>query len=430
MVFKLFLFAPVAICLFWVAVHVVVASRTDTFRLFSALFMACGMYIYSEACHALLVPDSKTDIAAVLIGQIAGPSVVPLLIMYLRRLLHSSRNHPLSGVWIVIPAVLFTAGALLSILGRSNQSDELFLLITNTIFHIVLAVELLWLLAFVVMLSMQKHLLPGNLFSFFFTRKRTSVARVQLGLGLIPMSLMAAQVGIMGNLYTLRPWIAAIVAALLSFAAFFFGLVALFSTRAMISRSDLRNVMRFNYNSHNKSEAVEEMMNDLLDEAEEEALKRIQEKIDENLHIEQFRNGDTGEESVSIANNIFNAVATSWDEDSLLSRFQSLMMNEQLFLDPHLSLGDVAEKLNTNKTYVSKLVNNTYNLGFPELINTLRIDYAEHYILKHRNARQNEIAQQCGFLSASSFNNTFKKVTGMTPKIWIASVQKHSKEEQ
>ena len=86
-----------------------------------------------------------------------------------------------------------------------------------------------------------------------------------------------------------------------------------------------------------------------------------------------------------------------------------------------MTLVDVAEKLHTNKTYVSRLVNNTYEMPFPDLINTLRVDYAEQYISAHRDARQNEIAQACGFSSASSFNNIFKKVTGMTPKIWLAT---------
>ena len=103
------------------------------------------------------------------------------------------------------------------------------------------------------------------------------------------------------------------------------------------------------------------------------------------------------------------------------------MMDEELFLHPRLTLNDVADRLNTNKTYVSKMVNNTYNLGFPELINTLRVDYAEQYILNHREAKQNEIAERCGFLSASSFNNTFKKVTGMTPKVWISTMDRNKK---
>ena len=100
------------------------------------------------------------------------------------------------------------------------------------------------------------------------------------------------------------------------------------------------------------------------------------------------------------------------------------MMDEQLFLQPSLTLNDVAERMGTNKTYVSKLVNNAYNVGFPELINTLRVDYAEQYILANPDAKQMEIAEKCGFLSASSFNNVFKKVTGMTPNIWKASIER------
>ena len=97
------------------------------------------------------------------------------------------------------------------------------------------------------------------------------------------------------------------------------------------------------------------------------------------------------------------------------------MTERQLFLRPKLTLEEVADELHTNKTYVSKMVNNTYNLGFPEVINILRVDYAQQYIMAHRGAKQEEIAQNCGFLSASSFNTIFKKVTGVTPKVWIAS---------
>lgn len=109
------------------------------------------------------------------------------------------------------------------------------------------------------------------------------------------------------------------------------------------------------------------------------------------------------------------------DDDSLLSRFQHLLVYEQLFLRPQLTLPEVAELLHTNKTYLSKLVNDHYKVSFPELINTLRIDYAEQYILNNREVRQEEVARACGFVSASSFNNTFKKVAGMPPKQWVTN---------
>ena len=130
----------------------------------------------------------------------------------------------------------------------------------------------------------------------------------------------------------------------------------------------------------------------------------------------------------SVAAGIFSAVAKSWDDDSLLSRFERLMLRDQTFLEPGLTLSDIASRLHSNKTYISRLVNNTYNMPFPDLLNTLRVNYAKQYIVQHRDAKQQEIAAACGFVSASAFNNTFKKITGMTPRIWVATASRHHTE--
>ena len=110
----------------------------------------------------------------------------------------------------------------------------------------------------------------------------------------------------------------------------------------------------------------------------------------------------------------------------LNAEFRRLLIERRAFLEPHLTVTEVARRLQTNKTYISKLVNESYGMPFPDLVNTLRVDYAEQYIVAHRDARQNEIAMACGFSSASSFNNIFKKVTGMTPKIWLATYETSS----
>ena len=423
----LYFFTSVAACLFWVIIHMMIASRTDTFHLFIALFTACGLYIYSEACHVVLEPGSSMDTIATITGMLAGPSVIPLLITYLRRLMHSPRSHPITVMWVVIPAALFTAGTVLSLL-NSKEADALFHTITVDIYNVVLAIELLILLVFTIIMLRQKRLLIGTLLKFFMGQK-ISLACLQMSVAMIPMGVMAARIGFGYNLYALDLWVQITTATLLLFSALLFGLNALFGSKVNISWKDYRLLIRYNYGKNNKDEVVEAMLNDLLDEAEEEALRRIQEKIGENLHIEEWHAEAKKDTPTQLTTNIFTAVSDSWDENSLISRFQHLMMDEHLFLHPRLTLDDVAERLNSNKTYVSKLVNNTYNLGFPELINTLRIDYAEQYILSHREAKQEEIAQSCGFLSASSFNTTFKKVTGMTPKVWIASMERQKVKE-
>lgn len=424
---SLYFFASVAACLFWVIIHMMIASRTDTFHLFIALFTACGLYIYSEACHVVLEPGSSMDTIATITGMLAGPSVIPLLITYLSRLMHSPRSHPITVMWVVIPAALFTAGTVLSLLS-SKEADELFHTITVDIYNMILAIELVILLVFIIIMLRQKRLLIGTLLKFSMGQK-ISLARLQMSVAMIPMGVMAARIGFGYNLYALDLWVQITTATLLLFSALLFGLNALFGSKVNISWKDYRLLIRYNYGKNNKDEVVEAMLNDLLDEAEEEALRRIQEKIGENLHIEEWHAEAKKDTPTQLTTNIFTAVSDSWDENSLISRFQHLMMDEHLFLHPRLTLDDVAERLNSNKTYVSKLVNNTYNLGFPELINTLRIDYAEQYILSHREAKQEEIAQSCGFLSASSFNTTFKKVTGMTPKVWIASMERQKVKE-
>nr|MCR4859606.1 helix-turn-helix transcriptional regulator [Bacteroidales bacterium] len=128
----------------------------------------------------------------------------------------------------------------------------------------------------------------------------------------------------------------------------------------------------------------------------------------------RFNCGDQG-------GSVSAGISRSADADSLTGRFEKLMFDEQAFLQPGLTLADVADRLHSNKTYISRLVNNTYNLAFPDLLNALRIEYAQRYLIDHRDARQSETATACGFPNASSFNSIFKKVTGTTPKIWLAT---------
>jgi len=109
------------------------------------------------------------------------------------------------------------------------------------------------------------------------------------------------------------------------------------------------------------------------------------------------------------------------DEENLRIKFEDLIVTEQLFLKQGIRISDIAAMLETNRTYVSRLVNNTYNMSFSDYMNTLRIDYAEQYLMHHKDAKQSDIAEACGFPNASAFNNVFKKITGVTPKVWLAT---------
>lgn len=95
--------------------------------------------------------------------------------------------------------------------------------------------------------------------------------------------------------------------------------------------------------------------------------------------------------------------------------FERLVIEHRAYLEPHITVTEVARRLQSNKTYVSRLVNESYGTSFPNLVNALRIRYAREYLAEHPDARQSEVAAACGFTSVSFFSRIFKQHTGITP---------------
>lgn len=449
MLYNFLIFLPVAICVFWVAILSQMASRISAYHTLTALLVVLAAYLFTDSCYAASVGVSYGLLAQVgLLAQLVGPCVPPLMWIYLYRL--RSHDHIPSAhlLWLVFSAMLFGSGfSLMMVAGPEaiqtfiehlytkgfdetlryrNTTVYSYYIVTAIAFRVVLGAELLFYGINILLLMHRENLRPRHL-GKFFNGGSTRVLEIQVFLIILLALLQVSKMFLFRDLLMEHPWIPALFSLILSTVLYLFFHVSLFSARERISLREVHSAFRFNFNPETKDEFVEEIMADLVEEAEEEALMRIKDKIGHNLNVEEWQHPTTAvEPPKSLANNIFSAVAKSWEDDSLLSRFENMMLHEQAFLEPGLTLIDVAERLHSNKTYVSRLVNNTYNLAFPDLINTLRVDYAEQYIVAHRDAKQAEIATACGFISASSFNNTFKKVTGMTPKIWLATFDHQS----
>ena len=63
--------------------------------------------------------------------------------------------------------------------------------------------------------------------------------------------------------------------------------------------------------------------------------------------------------------------------DKIMESFRQVMISEQGFLNPSMTIDEISKKLNTNRTYVSKLVNIYYGVPFRDYLNNLRLDYAK-----------------------------------------------------
>lgn len=104
--------------------------------------------------------------------------------------------------------------------------------------------------------------------------------------------------------------------------------------------------------------------------------------------------------------------------DSLKVKFENAMRMERIFLDPDLTITTMSISMETNRTYLSRLVNMVYKTDFRTYINTLRINYAKDLIIHEPSASMEYVALKSGFKTLSQFNRKFKEIDGETPRRW------------
>lgn len=102
----------------------------------------------------------------------------------------------------------------------------------------------------------------------------------------------------------------------------------------------------------------------------------------------------------------------------LLPHFNQLIDENRIFLQNNLHIEKVARMLNTNRTYISRLINQEYQCSFSDFINRKRIEYAKELIRSHPEMTQEQLAEKAGFTHASSFSRTFKQHAGQTFREW------------
>lgn len=97
-----------------------------------------------------------------------------------------------------------------------------------------------------------------------------------------------------------------------------------------------------------------------------------------------------------------------------LQQFQeALRYIEENYTD-NITLQDVAQRINYNASYVSTLFVVYTGLNFKTYLDSFRVHQAVK-MLKGSLCTIADISAQCGFSNIRTFNNVFRKVTGMTP---------------
>jgi AraC-like DNA-binding protein len=115
------------------------------------------------------------------------------------------------------------------------------------------------------------------------------------------------------------------------------------------------------------------------------------------------------------------------DNDETQQLFQKVsdeIVTKKLFKDPELTLPKLASLTSIHTHKLSHLINQQSGKGFPEYINSLRLEEARN-LLRTSDMKVAAVAFECGFNSLSSFYTHFKKSDGMTPSEFRSLAEVH-----
>ncbi|TQO37329.1 TolB-like protein [Arenibacter algicola] len=104
---------------------------------------------------------------------------------------------------------------------------------------------------------------------------------------------------------------------------------------------------------------------------------------------------------------------------------EQIMIDYKLYLNPDLSLKDLASYLELPANYVSQLLNLGFQKNFSEYVNSYRVnEFKERVLLEeYKGLTLMAVAYDSGFNSKTVFNTFFKKIEGTTPNSYLRSNQ-------
>lgn len=99
---------------------------------------------------------------------------------------------------------------------------------------------------------------------------------------------------------------------------------------------------------------------------------------------------------------------------------QFVQVDEQ-YKNQELTLLNIAKGLQTNTTLISNMINKGFGVNFNDFINRYRVDAFKQKVMagEYQKSTLLGLAYDCGFNSKTTFNRSFKKATGQTPKEFL-----------
>ena len=109
-------------------------------------------------------------------------------------------------------------------------------------------------------------------------------------------------------------------------------------------------------------------------------------------------------------------------EDLLFERVEAYMQKEKPYLDDAFTLAKLATEMTTNKSMLSKTINDKYGENFCRYVNAYRIRHAVSLMQREKRLKVSELSMMSGFHSVASFNMAFKLLMSDTPSEYMRTL--------
>jgi tetratricopeptide (TPR) repeat protein len=113
------------------------------------------------------------------------------------------------------------------------------------------------------------------------------------------------------------------------------------------------------------------------------------------------------------------------EESRILRDLEKIVKADRVFTRKQITLADLAAQIQTNTSYLSRIINEHYKMNFSNFLNLYRIREAQRMFAGnlHLTMTLEGIADSIGFQSRSTFNTAFKKITGVTPSVYLKNLK-------
>ena len=137
------------------------------------------------------------------------------------------------------------------------------------------------------------------------------------------------------------------------------------------------------------------------------AINKTDEDIDaaESLTSEEITLTSTGSSLSAALQEVLRAKEERWREQGG-------------YRTPGVTIDEAAHEMGTNRSYLSRYLNEVRHMTFYSWVAQMRISEACEILRNDHDVSIEQVASQVGFTSLSTFSSTFKKVMGESPVKW------------